>query len=119
MLFSFDISLCSGIYTILYVTQNDSSMTYLTTLGHYLALNFLQSSLFDFGLCVHFPLSGILVDLWSELIFQGGIDFQLGKAIFPMVVHFLSFKIDLKTVLYRINRKSCLTAVVHNFHVFS
>lgn len=30
------------------------------------------------------------------LIFQGGIDFHVGKDIFSMAVHFLCFKIYLK-----------------------
>lgn len=70
-------------------------MTYLSTSGHYLGLNFLQSSLFDFGLCVHFPLSGITVHFWSDfhkfstdmmdscgLFCREGLIFKLGKLFF-------------------------------------
>lgn len=70
-------------------------MTYLSTLRHYLGLNFLQSSLFDFSLCVHFPLSGIIVHCWSDFhkfstdmmdscgsFSRVGLIFRLGKLFF-------------------------------------
>lgn len=39
------------------------------------------------------------------LIFQGGIDFQVGKDIFSIAVHFLCFKIYLKlTDLYKFKK---------------